>query len=141
MAINLDRMGDRKVTGSTDGAMSHQDKVKLDSIEAEATADQIASQVAFTPNGDIAATNIQTAIQEVRDDTVTKINEASTGTASANTYTKATLPLSGNSADLALVTDGTINGTPTMAYFLQGKWYRSFDNSLITDQTENQLVS
>ena len=135
MAINLDRMGDRKVTGSTDGAMSYQDKVKLDSIEAEATADQIASQVAFTPNGDIAATNIQTAIQEVRDDTVTKINEASTGTASANTYTKATLPLSGNSADLALVTDGTINGTPTMAYFLQGKWYRSFDNSLITDQT------
>ena len=57
------------------------------------------------------------------------------GGSSAATYTKATLPLNGNSADLALVTDGTLAGTPTMSYFYQGKWYRSFDNSLITDQT------
>ena len=54
---------------------------------------------------------------------------------SAGTYTKATLPLNGSSADLALVTDGTIAGNPTMAYFYQGKWFRTLDNSEITDQT------
>lgn len=61
--------------------------------------------------------------------------QAGGGGGSAATYTKATLPLSGSSADLALVTDGTISGDPTMAYFYQGKWYRTLDNSEITDQT------
>lgn len=61
--------------------------------------------------------------------------QAGGGGGSAATYTKATLPLSGSSADLALVTDGTIAGDPTMAYFYQGKWFRTLDNSEITDQT------
>lgn len=61
--------------------------------------------------------------------------QAGGGGGSAATYTKTTLPLSGSSADLALVTDGTISGDPTMAYFYQGKWYRTLDNSEITDQT------
>ena len=50
-------------------------------------------------------------------------------------YAKASLPLSGVAGTQALVTDGTISGTPTMAYFYEGKWNRTFDNSLITDQT------
>ncbi len=36
------------------------------------SGDYTASQVSFTPNGDIAATNVQTAIQEVRDEASTK---------------------------------------------------------------------
>ena len=44
------------------------------------------------------------------------------------------LPTTGNDADLSLVTDGAISGSQTLAYFYQGAWYRSTDNSLI-DQT------
>ena len=36
--------------------------------------DQIASEVPFTPDGDIAATDVQAAIEEVRDDTDTKLS-------------------------------------------------------------------
>ena len=52
-----------------------------------------------------------------------------------NTYTKATLPLNASAATNALVTDGTIDDTPTMSYFYNGSWYRTFDNSKIVDQT------
>ena len=52
-----------------------------------------------------------------------------------NTYTKANLPLNATAGTNALVTDGTIGGTPTMSYFYNGVWYRTFDNSVITDQT------
>lgn len=47
---------------------------KLDTIEANAKDDQSASEVPFTPNGDIAASNVQAAIVEVRDDTDTKLS-------------------------------------------------------------------
>jgi hypothetical protein len=63
-----------QATTSTDGVMSSEDKTKLDGIEAGATADQSASEVPFTPDGDIAASNVQAAIQEVRDDTDTKLS-------------------------------------------------------------------
>ena len=54
---------------------------------------------------------------------------------SINTYTKANLPLAATAGTNALVTDGTIGGTPTMSYFYNGVWYRTFDNSVITNQT------
>jgi hypothetical protein len=54
---------------------------------------------------------------------------------SINTYTKANLPLNATAGTNALVTDGTIGGTPTMSYFYNGVWYRTFDNSVITNQT------
>jgi len=45
-----------------------------------AASDYDASQVDFTPTGDIAASNVQTAIVEVRDDTDTKLSgKAATG--------------------------------------------------------------
>lgn len=62
-----------EATGLAAGFMGAADKTKLDAIEAGATADQVAAEVPFTPNGDIAATDVQAAIQEVRDDTDTKI--------------------------------------------------------------------
>lgn len=53
--------------------------------------------------------------------------------AKAGVYTKSTLPVSGKSGDIALVTDGTLQNTSTMAYYNAGKWYRTHDNSLIQD--------
>jgi hypothetical protein len=50
-------------------------------------------------------------------------------------YTKANLPLNASAGTNALVTDGTIGGTPTMSYFYNGVWYRTFDNSVIIDKT------
>jgi len=52
-----------------------------------------------------------------------------------SSYTKANLPLAATAGTNALVTDGTIGGTPTMSYFYNGIWYRTFDNSQIVDQT------
>ena len=52
-----------------------------------------------------------------------------------SSYTKANLPLNASAGTNALVTDGTIGGTPTMSYFYNGVWYRTFDNSQIVDQT------
>ena len=57
-----------------------------------------------------------------------------------NTYTKANLPLNATAGTNALVTDGTIGGTPTMSYFYNGVWYRTFDNSVITNQTIDLFI-
>ena len=46
---------------------------KLATIEPSAKDDQDADEVPFLPNGDIAATDVQAAIVEVRDDTDTKL--------------------------------------------------------------------
>lgn len=55
-------------------------------------------------------------------------------------YTKANLPLNASAGTNALVTDGTIGGTPTMSYFYNGVWYRTFDNSVITNQTIDLFI-
>ncbi len=57
-----------------------------------------------------------------------------------STYTKANLPLAATAGTNALVTDGTISGTPTMSYFYNGVWYRTFDNSVITNQTIDLFI-
>ena len=57
-----------------------------------------------------------------------------------STYTKANLPLNATAGTNALVTDGTISGTPTMSYFYNGVWYRTFDNSVITNQTIDLFI-
>ncbi len=57
-----------------------------------------------------------------------------------NTYAKANLPLAASAGTNALVTDGTIGGTPTMSYFYNGVWYRTFDNSVITNQTIDLFI-
>lgn len=51
-----------------------------------------------------------------------------------DSYSKSELPLNAPDGTTTLVTDGTVGGAPTMAYFYQGKWYRTLDNSLISDQ-------
>ena len=58
--------------------------IKVDKIlgvvrESDTTTSLPASSVVFTPNGDISAVTVQAAIQEVRDDAVTKINAAVVG--------------------------------------------------------------
>jgi len=59
---------------------------------------------------------------------------------SIQSYTKANLPLNGTAGDNALVTDGTIGGTPAMSYFYNGSWYRTFDNSEIVNQTIDLFI-
>lgn len=70
---NLDVPGNITVTGTVDGRDVASDGTKLDGIEAGATADQSAAEVPFTPDGDIAASDVQAAIVEVRDDADTKL--------------------------------------------------------------------
>lgn len=57
-----------------------------------------------------------------------------------SSYAKANLPLNASAGTNALVTDGTISGTPTMSYFYNGVWYRTFDNSVITNQTIDLFI-
>ena len=57
-----------------------------------------------------------------------------------SSYAKANLPLNASAGTNALVTDGTIGGTPTMSYFYNGVWYRTFDNSVITNQTIDLFI-
>ena len=57
-----------------------------------------------------------------------------------SSYAKATLPLNASAGTNALVTDGTTGGTPTMSYFYNGSWYRTFDNSVITNQTIDLFI-
>ena len=57
-----------------------------------------------------------------------------------SSYTKANLPLNASAGTNALVTDGTTTNTPTMSYFYNGSWYRTFDNSQIVDQTVDVFI-
>jgi hypothetical protein len=57
-----------------------------------------------------------------------------------STYTKSSLPLAATAGTNALVTDGTIGGTPTMSYFYNGVWYRTFDNSVISNKTIDLFI-
>ncbi len=63
------------------------------------------------------------------------INNNADNSSSITAYTKANLPLNATAGTNALVTDGAIDGTPTMSYFHNGSWYRASDNSVITNQT------
>ena len=68
-----DPSGNLSVVGTVNGRNVGADGSKLDGIEAGATQDQLASEVPFSPNGDIASANVQAALVEVRDDTDTKL--------------------------------------------------------------------
>jgi len=57
---------------------------KLLGIEAGATADQIASEVPFTPVGDIAATDVQSALAEIDTEKAPLASPALTGTPTIN---------------------------------------------------------
>lgn len=69
-----DDSGNVTTGGNVNGRNIGTDGTKLDGIESNATQDQSAAEVPFTPAGDIAANNVQSAITEVRDDTDTKLS-------------------------------------------------------------------
>ncbi len=56
------------------GSMSATDKSKLDGIETGATADQVASEVPFTPAGTIASSTTQAAVEEVATDAASALS-------------------------------------------------------------------
>ena len=50
-------------------------------------------------------------------------------------YQKNNLPLVMSNGQVIFVEDGSISGTPTLAYGYNGKWFRGTDNSELSDQT------
>lgn len=52
----------------------------------------------------------------------------------ATVFAKTALPLAGAAGSQTLVTDGSATSTPAMAYFYQGKWYRTLDNAMIANK-------
>jgi len=61
-------LGAAAALGTDDNYATDAEKVKLGNLSGTNTGDQNAGGVAFTPNGTIAATTVQAAIQEVRDE-------------------------------------------------------------------------
>ena len=53
------------VLAATTASFTTADETKLDGIETGATADQVASEVPFTPAGNLASTDVQAALQEL----------------------------------------------------------------------------
>jgi hypothetical protein len=74
-------------------------------VENGAAADQSAAEVPFTPAGDIAATDVQAAIVEVRDDTDTKL-----ATKAASSHTHAVGDVAGVTTDRLIGRDTAATG-------------------------------
>jgi hypothetical protein len=65
LSLSTQELTANAATSSTAGYMSATDKDKLDNIEDGATADQNASEVSFSATGNIVATDVQAAIEEL----------------------------------------------------------------------------
>jgi hypothetical protein len=65
------------VTTTVDGRDISVDGTKLDGIETAATADQIASEVPVTPQGNLSSATVQLALEELQTDidTINQVNE------------------------------------------------------------------
>jgi len=114
----------------------------------------VASTVPFTPNGDIAATNVQDAIVEVRDDTDSKIaNMVTTDTEQSITAKKTFtdgLEMTGivEPSGFPNQTDSTMtftDGTRTFSiqpvgddfyYYIAGEKFTSTGDTVVIDNTE-----
>lgn len=80
MTGNLNMGANNIITsGLVDGRDVSVDGTKLDGIEPGATADQIASEVPFTPVGDVSSTNVQAAIAELDSEKVPKTTQVNAG--------------------------------------------------------------
>ena len=80
------------------GAMVASDKVKLDAIEAGATADQVASEVASNASGNLVATNVQAALEELQGSIDTTDGNVSTN---ASDISQNTSDIAQNASDIA----------------------------------------
>lgn len=105
-------------TGIAAGRMSAADKSKLDGIETNATADQIASEVPVTPIGALVATNAQAAFQELDADLTTEAglraaHEANGANPHAVTKTQVGLANVTNDAQLKIASNlADLNSAP-----------------------------
>ena len=103
-------------------------QTKLSGIETSAKDDQNAAEVPFTPAGDIAATNTQAAVVEVRDDTDTKLS------GKADVFS--------NRATLDLVTVPTIEAATAPSSPANGWiWIRTSDSNVFKyDSTRSKWL-
>lgn len=123
-----------EATTSVAGFLSATDKTKLDGIETgaqvntvdsvfgrtgdvvAASSDYDANQIDFTSNGDIAATDVQAAIVEVRDDTDTKLTGKASTSHAATHIQGGSDEIDGDQLDIDFTpTNYTPNTTPPEA--------------------------
>ena len=67
--------------------------------------------------------------------------QGDTGDVGVSVYLKSDLPLITDNGTITLVSDGTTSNTNCMAYHIAGDWYRSFDNSKISDNFNSVLLN
>lgn len=120
-AATITKMGNISVTQAVD----------LDTMESDIATNtaRVASGVPFMPDGDIAATDVQASIVEVRDDTDTKLTakEATSNKGSASGYA----PLDGGSkVPLANLPDSVKSGSE-----YKGAWNASTNSPSLVDGT------
>jgi len=89
LSLSTQEITANAATSSTAGYMSATDKDKLDNIEAGATADQDASEVSFSASGNIVATDVQAAIEELDSEKIASTEKgAANGVAPLNASSK-----------------------------------------------------
>lgn len=81
--------------GTNSGLLAPADKTKLDTVETNAAADQNASEVPSTASGNLAATNVQAALDELQGD----IDALTTSNAADNFISTAGTPAAGDGID------------------------------------------
>ena len=86
------------VTALKAGAMIPAQKTKLDGIETGATADQVASEVGSTASGNLVATNVQAALEELQGSIDTTDGNVSTNAGNISTNAG---DIADNAADIA----------------------------------------
>jgi hypothetical protein len=95
VALKLDKTGGNltgalETTSTIDGRDVATDGTKLDTIESGAKGDQVASEVAVTPVGNLSSTNVQSALEELQvsaNGTNSTVAQLSTSKLDASVYT------------------------------------------------------
>lgn len=94
------------VSGSVDGRDVSVDGAKLDGIEDNATADQLASEVPVTPSGNLSSGNVQSALEELQ----TSIDTHAASTGEDHTFIDQDVTTTSNPMFNSVTVTATVNG-------------------------------
>lgn len=125
-------------TITTDGVMSAADKIKLDAVEGGASADQNASEVPNTPSGNLVATNVQDALNELQTELDAQTDDQ---TAAEVSYNNATSGLTATDAQAAIdELENEIDSTQSDITTLQGASHDALTlGGVVSDTTDDTL--